>query len=126
MAGKKISPEKRQLLREFEEFVLKFLTDTPVVRVADLEQKVHDEFADRIKAANLYSTLRSGRTEWANLVDWVKARMTDREWSRYFDAGGDKYLAFLPTCGQVNDVELVQFGHAARLRNALIRMVAND
>jgi len=122
MAAKKITPEKQELLRDFEEFTLKLLVTTPVVRLADLEQRVHNKFADRIAAEGLNSVLRSGRTEWANLVDWVKANMTRRGETRYFDVGQVAHLAYLSPCGNVNGVGLVRFQDAARLRDALIRL----
>ena len=122
MAKKAITPEKQELLRDFEEFTLDLLAATPVVSLADLEQKVRDEFADRIAAAGLDSPLKSGRPEWANLVDWVKANMTRRGETRYFDVGQIAHLAYLPPCGDVNGVSLVTFEDAARLRDALIRL----
>jgi hypothetical protein len=120
---KKISPAKQELLRDFEEFTLELLAATPVVRLADLEPQVHDEFAERIAAEGLNSLLRSGRTEWANLVDWVKANMTRRGWIKYFDVGRDAYLAYLRPCGNVNGVSLVTFEDATRVRDALIGLV---
>lgn len=123
MAAKKITPEKQALLRDFEEFTVDLLATTPVVRVSDLEQRVYEEFAERIAAEGLNSLLRSGRTEWANLVDWVKANMTRRGETRYCDVGQVAYLAYLPPCGNVNGVNLATFEDATRLRDALIRLV---
>ena len=124
MAKKTITPEKQGLLKAFEAFTLNLLTATPVVSLAHLERRVHDEFADRIAAASLDSVLRSGRAEWANLVDWVKANMTRRGETRYFDVGEVAHLAYLPPCGGVNGVRLVNHLDAARLRDALIRLVS--
>lgn len=123
MAGKKITPEKQALLTDIEQFVVAVLTHDPVVRLPDLDQQVYAEFAERIKSLDLEVPLRSGRTEWANLVDWAKANMTKRGWTRYFDVGKDNYLTYLPPSGQVNGVRLVDYADATRLRDALIRLI---
>lgn len=123
MAGKQITPEKQALLTDIEQFVVAVLTHDPVVRLPDLDQQVYAEFAERIKSAGLEAPLRSGRTEWANLVDWAKANMTRQGWTCYFEAGDDRYLAFMPLCGQVNGVLLVDHADANRLRDALIRLI---
>ena len=126
MAEKKVTAEKKQLHYDFEEFILKLLGDTPVVKVADLERQVHAEFAGRIAAAGLGKPLKSGRAEWANLVDWVKARMTGRDETRYFKVGPHEYLAYLPDCGHVSGTRLVTQADAARLWDALIGIITHQ
>jgi hypothetical protein len=120
MVKKKNGDGKVALLRDFKAFALQLLRTRPVIGLEELAETVRHKFAARIAAGGFAKPLKSGRAEWANLVDWVKADLTGRDWIRYFTVRQKTYIAFLPTCGEVHEVGLVTLADAIRLRNALI------
>jgi hypothetical protein len=125
MDKKKKDAEKNALLRDFKAFTLKLLRTSPVIGLEELERKIHHEFADQIAAGGFAEPLKSGRAEWANLVDWVKADLTKQGRIKYFTVQKNTHIAFLVPCGEVNEIALVTFADAIRLRNAIIAVAEN-
>ena len=119
------SKKKDGLFLAFKAFTLNLPRTCPVIGVEELEQKIHHEFAGRIAAGGFAGPLKSGRAEWANLVEWVKADLTKQGRIRCFAVQKNTHIAFLAPCGEVHEIALVTFADAIRLRNAINAVAEN-
>lgn len=122
---KKIDPVKQSLFQDFKAFTRKLLGNCPVISLEELEEKIHRKFANTIAVNGYDKPLKSGRAEWANLLDWVKADLTQKGWISYFTMHEKTYIAFLVPCGYVKDIILVTRQEAFQLQDAIIS-VANS
>ncbi len=115
-----INTEKSMLLHEMNQAALLILRATPVITVIAFEERLRKRFPKQ--TAKFSDKIGSGRVEWKNLVDWVKARLTSRRLIRYFGQGEDRYIVFLEPCGSVAGDSLTYTGDAWRAIVALARL----
>src|SRR5688572_9650554 len=82
---------KSDLLARMYRAGVEALRAAPVQRVDEFEDGLGKHF--KKECENLAGKLRSGRVEWRNLVDWVKARLTRESLIRYLETkGGDRFI----------------------------------
>lgn len=114
--------EKRLLLLAMHDEALLMLRDNPVVTVIAFEEHLRKKFPKQ--TGRISGKIRSGRVEWKNLVDWVKARLTMHGKISYFGQGDDRYIVFMEPCGEIEGKSLTYSVGAWRAIGALARFLS--
>ncbi len=106
----RIDASKSEVLDKMKEWTRTYLAREPVIGMEELDNLMTRQFQDY---ANEFAKPMQGkqRSEFLNLVDWVKADLTEQR--IWFRVCGDIFV-YLPTIGYVNEIDLVE-KQAARL-----------
>jgi hypothetical protein len=108
---KDISPDKQEALAEMRDWTVKYLAMNPVVTYPELDALLTRQFP--AYARKYTRIINDKRTEFLNLVDWVKAHLT-HEGALFLQDVGHGIRIYLPVVGLVHGVPLVE-SKAARL-----------
>jgi hypothetical protein len=92
-----------------------------IIQITDLEDQLADKYKERVKAFK--DKLKSGRVEWRNLVDWIKARFTSADAIQYCQVGEHRLIVYCGACGSVDNRRLCYHQDARRTILELIKIL---
>lgn len=102
-------------LQPYLDVGVELLRETPVMRLVEFEEAIKKELFATMSKTEL-NGMADGRNRlrWQNMVDWVKARLTQNGATHYVDIGEERYIVYLVSIGYVDG-----FDHICRYVDAL-------